>query len=340
MTTTIYNQDDVMYLHENDDYDNESSSSNFSEYECDISSRSLHSYSSCETFSDSDMCYKDMKFHRMTTLEQDFQMIEKLFLANSVDYTCEEKECSDDMSDELSTTSDSTSHSENTPKIVPWLQVQKTEKVLLTSIIENESVMTAKAASLEASRKKKEEEAAVKRQQQYNNNQRYNNNKKKPSYQKHDDSATTTSSGSGSSSRRNHNNNHSNHSNHNHNTEPPRRRSLLLSKNDPEVSSSSSPSHRAHDTASVKSDPNASDNSRICKFGNKCVHKTKCGRAHTYDEWEPRKCRFVTSCKMMSTCRYIHSKESKAKYLARMIDMEETFYNKNREMYIKNFKIT
>lgn len=316
--------DDGDYV-DGEEYDGDGSC--HSEYECDISLRSLHSYSSYETtLSDLELCTaKDKKFRRMTTLDQDFQMIERLLVQRKDDALRGE----DVVSDNDSVSSFEPVLTKTVPAVAPWVAIQKTQVVSMTSIIQDEATIkkqpVSTATNNHRTRNTRDDGAyngkvgANGRRQQYQG--RYNNadGSKTSHHHKQPENPGTL--------------NGRNPRNNNTNTKsPPPRKSLLLSKND-NISSARS------DTISVRSDPNASDNSRICKFGSKCAHKSRCGRAHSYNEWEPRMCRFATSCKSMTSCRYIHAKETKEVYLRRMVDTVDTFYHKNKEMYIKSFRL-
>ena len=334
------------YDYDNSDYNEDEGYDDScpSEYECDISLRSLHSYSSYDTtLSDLEVCPKDKKFRRMTTLEQDFQMIERLLVRKK-----DGAEKAEDVSDNVSvSSSDSIPTKSSAPVVAPWLAMQKKETVSMTSIIHDESTMKRTPPSStrhpnphardmsyhhndnhpnrrpnDKGDRQNGKNNANGRRQQYQG--RYNNaDGSKTSHQKQKENPMQVESED--------RNKYTSH----RPSPPPVRKSLLLSKGDVNVNISSARS----DTVSVRSDPNASDNSRICKFGTKCVHKSRCGRAHSYNEWEPRMCRFATSCKSLANCRYIHAKESKEKYLRRMVDTADTFYHKNREMYIKSFRL-
>ena len=66
--------------------------------------------------------------------------------------------------------------------------------------------------------------------------------------------------------------------------------------------------------------------SKICKASLKnqrCRRNGNCSFAHTSEEFFPNKCRFDSRCKFRhSTCYFIHSGETKAKMIKRLVDSQ------------------
>lgn len=124
----------------------------------------------------------------------------------------------------------------------------------------------------------------------------------------------------------------------------PKRRSLLLEKNDKDHKDHVTIQNANHrDTSSVSSSISGNQivMSRLCKFGKSCTNKkSNCGRCHGYHEWRPPQCKWVGKAEHLKSCHRIHENESKMEYLKRMVNMENTFYSKNKEIYLKNFRFS
>ena len=114
-----------------------------------------------------------------------------------------------------------------------------------------------------------------------------------------------------------HNNDHYNNNDNNNNNNNNRRSSLLLREDNKVVI----------------------DRKRLCKFGLKCSMKNSCDRTHSVDDWTPQLCKFAKGCRNLNRCKYIHSNESKKECLTRLVNIADTFYHRNRQIYIKNFNL-
>lgn len=346
-----------------------------SEYEWDLSSnQSLHSYSSADTFSDSDFCLArhpttvSASFKKMTTITQDLEMIDEFLrvtplkaIQSIADATIVvEQPLKRVVSVEMSNRSklmyarlEARKAAEEMMKVpdappppppseedIPWKKTDKTDNLSLRTIISDENlIFITEQKKIEEAKALLERERAnyMNRGQNQRNSQQqrrdYNNKDRRGSMagqrqapkqgnERHERLMTNNKQTTGGGTIP---------------SNPPKRVSLLR-RDDNKTHSKTT----ASDTRStVSSDHStAADMSRICKFAAKCSFKSKCGRAHAYNEWEPRKCHFTKGCKSMRTCRYIHDKESKSEYLRRIVQIEDTFYNKNKEIYLKNFNLS
>ena len=82
---------------------------------------------------------------------------------------------------------------------------------------------------------------------------------------------------------------------------------------------------------------------RLCKFGSNCKQKSKCDRAHTFDQWDPKICKYQHKCNI-AECFYYHSHyEDKNIYLQKILQFKDTnftkFYVDNKYFYVKNFNL-
>lgn len=334
--------------HDDDDYmDGYSDYDGYSEYESDTSShRSLHSYSSNETshafdYSSNVVSGHNLHVPTMTSIAEDFEIIRDMLQSPVVRTPLVTKGCiatthdksktvhknEDEMVDVKSDTSssdDEKSVLSISSVVVPWKKVENNTTISLTNIIQDEVHHQMKETRLKEQKAQAERNARSSHENKYrqsgndrnNNNQRRRERKSPPTHDQ----------------------------NHDH-RDTPRRRSLLLGGTDPKPPKAFVPSqtqttkNHQKDTGSVSSKSSTTtDLSRLCKFGKACSETSKCGRAHTFEEWCPRRCRAAKSCKSPRQCTYIHQNESKQVYLKRIVEVHDTFYHKNRQIYLKNFK--
>jgi hypothetical protein len=328
-----------------DDYMSSEYDDGYSEYESDTSSHpSLHSYSSNETshsidYSPHVVSTPVVHVPIMTSIAEDFAIIQGMLQRpavrpvrkgtsknNQQSTTVVDEEdvkshiSCDEKSETLSTSEVSTSS-----VAVPWKNVEKNNTISLSNIIQDEVHHQMKETRLKEQKALVERNARISHENKYRQQGNDRNNQKRRDRRESDQK---------SSPNHDHSNDGSNQ----------RRRSLLLGGVDPKPVKAFAPQqqtsrHPQKDTSSVSSKSSTTtDLSRLCKFGKACSETSKCGRAHRFDEWSPRRCRSAKGCKTPRTCNYIHQNESKQVYLKRIVDIQDTFYHKNRQIYLKNFK--
>lgn len=378
----VYESDTFNTQHESYGYESYLSSSyceydDSSEYESDdiCSTRSSLSYSSLESHDFVDTNVSQVvpsSFPVMSTILEDFTMIDKLLIASStqssskviqspIDMKNSDKSISndtsnDDLKDTVNDVSELKESSPSTPstQFKPWKSlevVSQTEHVSLSTIMENEEMENIRNREEEKKRMSEMEQRNKypnrKSSRQPNKQQRTTHHERPPERpkllqsSKSKEGIVKESVNKWMKPPQIDNKGVSKSKIVNENKQSIRRRSLLL-RDDPQ-SSSNNESVSVCSTTSGSTTTNTNvDLTRICKFGKACKEmSSKCGRSHALDEWSPRQCRqSFKSCRSGNRCRYIHSSESKKSFLRRILDFEDTFYNKNKEMYLKNFKLS
>lgn len=76
-----------------------------------------------------------------------------------------------------------------------------------------------------------------------------------------------------------------------------------------------------------------------------CIHPVRhsptCHLPHSLEEWTPKLCKYKEGCSRKAECSFWHMEmESKREYLTRVLRFDSVFLRKNRNQYLRTYKIT
>jgi hypothetical protein len=87
-----------------------------------------------------------------------------------------------------------------------------------------------------------------------------------------------------------------------------------------------------------RSDSSGRRNDLLCIYPSK--HNLSCKLPHSLEEWEPKLCKYTDKCSRKDQCSFWHTEiESKEQYLTRALRQDIVFFRKNRNQYLKTYKI-
>jgi hypothetical protein len=87
-----------------------------------------------------------------------------------------------------------------------------------------------------------------------------------------------------------------------------------------------------------RTDPTGRRNDLLCIHPVK--HNHSCKLPHSFEDWEPKSCKYAGECSRKNQCSFWHVEmESKEQYLTRALRQDIVFFRKNRNQYLKTYKI-
>lgn len=76
-----------------------------------------------------------------------------------------------------------------------------------------------------------------------------------------------------------------------------------------------------------------------------CIHPARhsptCHLPHSFEEWTPKLCNYGERCSRKAECSFWHTEmESKREYLIRALRLDIVFFRKNKNQYLRTYRIT